>query len=417
MNGKKSKDMKRILSLLLVTAFCLTVAACSKPSVTPPEGPDSSGPSAEPSWDTTAETEITTTNTGMEESTISSDTPATTVNPTTRRPVKTTTAGGGNQSSTTVSSTAGTIPPDPTAPTEAPRPSYAPVVEDPAGLPYAADIPSSITVDINSHARISLWKTTGHIPYYDSSTAAQIPTLTPYLSSRNTTGGCVIICPGGGYGSIAYEYEGVDIAKYFMARGISAFVLKYRVAPYDYHAALSDVMRAIRYVRYYAGDYGIDPEKIAIMGFSAGGHLACMAAEHFDYGKEMGDAIDKTSSRPNAAVLCYPVVSMYSKYTHGGSKYNFLGAEASDRELAKRFSGELGVRPDTPPMYVFHCRPDSAVPVENSTMLAEALETAGIPHLLDIYENGDHGCGLASGISGTREWPKVMLGWLQGLGF
>lgn len=405
--------MKRILSLLLVAVFCLAAAACSKPSVTPPEEPGSSETATEPSWDTTTDTEITA-NTGMEESAISSDTSATTV-PTTRPPIVTTTEGEGKN---TTSSTEGTSPPSETTdPTETPKPSYAPVVEDPAGLPYATDIPSSIAVDINSHVRISLWKSTSHIPYYDSSAAAQVPTLTPYLSSRNTTGGCVIICPGGGYGSIAYEYEGVDIAKYFMARGISAFVLKYRVAPYDYHAALSDVMRAIRYVRYYAGDYGVDPEKIAIMGFSAGGHLACMAAEHFDYGKETGDIIDKTSSRPNAAVLCYPVVSMYSKYTHGGSKSNFLGAEASNRELAKRFSGELGVRPDTPPMYVFHCRPDSSVPVENSTMLADALEAAGISHLLDIYENGDHGCGLASGISGTREWPKVMLGWLQGLGF
>lgn len=186
-------------------------------------------------------------------------------------------------------------------------------------------------MDINSHARISLWKTTGHIPYYDSSTAAQIPTLTPYLSSRNTTGGCVIICPGGGYGSIAYEYEGVDIAKYFMARGISAFVLKYRVAPYDYHAALSDVMRAIRYVRYYAGDYGIDPEKIAIMGFSAGGHLACMAAEHFDYGKEMGDAIDKTSSRPNAAGPLLPGRIHVQQIHPRRLKVQLPGAEASDR--------------------------------------------------------------------------------------
>ncbi len=414
MTRKKRYGMKSILSLLLVAVFCLAAAACSNPSVTPPEELDGSGTATEPSWNTTEDTEITA-NSGTEESSISSDTSAATANPTTRPPIVTTTAGEGEN---TTSSTEGTASSSgPTIPTEAPRPSYAPVVEDPAGLPYATDIPSSIAVDINSHVRISLWKTTGHIPYYDSGTAAQVPTLTQYLSSRNTTGGCVIICPGGGYGSIAYEYEGVDIAKYFMARGISAFVLKYRVAPYDYHAALSDVMRAIRYVRYYAKDYGVDPEKIAIMGFSAGGHLACMAAEHFDYGKETGDVIDRISSRPNAAVLCYPVVSMYSKYTHGGSKYNFLGAAASDRELAKRFSGELGVRPDTPPMYLFHCRPDSSVPVENSTMLADALKAAGISYLLDIYENGDHGCGLASGISGTREWPKVMLGWLQELGF
>ena len=153
------------------------------------------------------------------------------------------------------------------------------------------------------------------------------------------------------------------------------------------------------------------------MGFSAGGHLACMAAEHFDYGKEMGDAIDKTSSRPNAAVLCYPVVSMYSKYTHGGSKYNFLGAEASDRELAKRFSGELGVRPDTPPMYVFHCRPDSAVPVENSTMLAEALKRLVSPTCWIFMKMGIMAVDWPRESAGTREWPKVMLGWLQGLGF
>ena len=240
------------------------------------------------------------------------------------------------------------------------------------------------------------------------------PHLIPYLIGDSKTRGCVIVCPGGAYGYRESSYEGSTVAEFINSNwNMQAVVLEYRVKPADYRGIISDVLRAVRYVRYYAKDLGVDPDRIVVMGFSAGGHLACMAAEKFDYGKA-GDAIDYVSSRPDAAILCYPVISMSAEWKHTATEENFFGAFYGDNTLAEGFSGELAVREDMPPVFVFHSKKDSGVDYRNSQMLAEAMEKLGLSCELKLYENGDHGVSLALGYgSGISEWTSDCLAWLR----
>lgn len=292
-----------------------------------------------------------------------------------------------------------------------------PAVPDPEDLPYA-QIPESLSVSRESHEPFYLWSDTDHIPYWNESLAeSDIPRLAPYLIEGEGLP-CVIICPGGGYKNLSWEQEGTEIASYAnTAWGMQAFVLSYRVAPSDYRSSLSDVLRAIRYVRYYAKDLGVDPNRIAVMGFSAGGHLACMSAQHFDGGKA-GDAIDHVSSRPDAAILCYPVITLSGSWKHEGSATRFLGEEINNTELAKRFSGEEGVREDMPPVFLFHSKTDKTVPYRNSEELAKAMEAAGLSYTFKLYQSGGHGCSLALNSSyEVKNWTADCKLWLEEIGF
>lgn len=267
---------------------------------------------------------------------------------------------------------------------------------------------------------MQLWA--GAVPLLKSDDPASRPTLTPYLPAKDkSTGAAVVVCPGGGYGALAMDHEGKQIARWLNDRGIAAFVLKYRVAskyvPAPIHPApLTDAQRALRTVRSRAGEWGIDARKIGIWGFSAGGHLASSAATHFDSGNQnTEDAIDKVSCRPDFAILSYPVISMKSPYTHGGSRNNLLGKNA-DEKLVESFCNENAVSKETPPTFLFHTDEDKAVPPMNSILFYTALKKHGVPAELHIYEKGVHGVGLAplekfkdQGLSG---WPDRLQEWL-----
>ena len=240
------------------------------------------------------------------------------------------------------------------------------------------------------------------------------PTLAPFVvPAGRGTGTAVIVCPGGGYSGLSMDKEGVQIAQWLNSLGVSAFVLKYRLGPkYHHPVELGDAQRAIRTVRSKAAEYRLLPDRIGIMGFSAGGHLASTAGTHFDAGDSAaGDPIDRVSSRPDFLVLCYPVIS-FGAFAHQGSKRNLLG-ENPDPQLVESLSNETQVTAQTPPTFLFHTNADAGVPVENSVLFYSALRKAGVPAELHIYERGPHGVGLAQTDEALSSWPARLADWLR----
>jgi len=262
--------------------------------------------------------------------------------------------------------------------------------------------------------RLFLWEK-GKVPYFEPSIGQNEPNLKPYLLENGKKNGCVIVCPGGAYAMKA-DHEGDPIAEMVNRNGCSAFVLDYRVAPYRYPAITEDVLRAVRYVRYHADKFNIDPEKIAVMGFSAGGHLANSALCAFDYGKNDGDEIDRISSRPDAVILCYAVISL-GKYTHADTRYNLLDGVENADELAFKLSGELQVKDDTPPCFIWHTAEDSVVPVQNSLQLYNALCEKKIYSELHVFPYGWHGLGLSEALPNPAQWTGLVGNWLALMGF
>jgi len=240
------------------------------------------------------------------------------------------------------------------------------------------------------------------------------PTLAAYpVPAGRGTGTAVIVCPGGGYQGLSMDKEGDQIARWLNSLGVTSFVLKYRLGPkYHHPVELGDAQRAIRTVRSKAAEYRIMPDRIGIMGFSAGGHLASTAGTHFDAGDSgAADPIDKLSSRPDFLVLCYPVIS-FTNYPHQGSRRNLLG-ENADPKLVENLSNEMQVTAQTPPTFLFHTTTDATVPVENSVMFYSALRKAGVPAELHIYERGPHGVGLAQTDEALSSWPARLADWLR----
>jgi acetyl esterase/lipase len=239
------------------------------------------------------------------------------------------------------------------------------------------------------------------------------PSLTPYLA-KSPNGAAVIICPGGSYIHLSMEKEGSDVAKWVNSLGISAFVLKYRLGPkYHHPAMIDDAQRAIRTVRTRAASMHIQPDRIGIWGFSAGGHLASTAATHFDAGNPNApDPVDRAGSRPDFAILAYPVISLNSEYTHAGSRDNLLG-KSPDPKLLDELSNDQKVTPQTPPTFLFHTSADRTVPVENSVRFYLALRKAGVPAEMHIFENGAHGAGLAPTDATLSAWPPLLANWLR----
>ncbi len=231
------------------------------------------------------------------------------------------------------------------------------------------------------------------------------------------TGASVVVCPGGGYRNLA-AHEGHDIAVWFNNLGVSAFVLKYRLGPrYQHPAMMHDVQRAIRTVRAKATEFKVDAARIGVMGFSAGGHLASTAATHFDAGNATAsDVIDRVSSRPDLAILCYPVITMELPFTHAGSRKNLLG-DTPDAALVTLMSNEKQVTPQTPPTFIFHTVDDAAVPIENAMLFAEALRKNKVAHETHFYEHGRHGVGLAPTDPILSQWPLQLANWLKAHGF
>lgn len=241
------------------------------------------------------------------------------------------------------------------------------------------------------------------------------PSLAIYLPERGKAiGTAIVVCPGGGYAHLAMDKEGVKVAQWLNSLGVAAFVLKYRLGPrYHYPAQLEDAERALRMARYHAKDFGVAPDRIGIMGFSAGGHLASTAGTHFDSGNPKApDPVDRVSSRPDFMILAYPVITLMAPYVHEGSKQNLLG-EHPDSELVKNLSNESRVTPETPPTFLFHTDADKTVPVENSVQFYLALRRAGVPAEVHIFERGPHGVGLAPNDPELSVWPTLAEHWLQ----
>jgi acetyl esterase/lipase len=224
---------------------------------------------------------------------------------------------------------------------------------------------------------------------------------------------CVLVCPGGGYGCRA-EHEGTPFAQLFGLYGMFSGVIHYRVSPNRFPAPFADVARAVRYVRANAEALGVDPDRIALMGFSAGGHLASTVGVQPKLWLDPEDNLAQSvSARPDRLLLGYPVVSAVRDY-HGGSFKNLLGEElASDEETRRKFSSELHVGKDAPPAFIFHTANDGAVPVQNALRLAEAYANAGVSHELHVFKDGPHGVGLALHIPKLKCWTELLLSWMQ----
>jgi acetyl esterase/lipase len=240
------------------------------------------------------------------------------------------------------------------------------------------------------------------------------PTITPYLPPADSSVGTgVIVCPGGGYAHLAMDHEGVQIARWLNSIGVAAFVLRYRLGPrYHHPAPLDDAQRALRYVRLHADEFHIDVSRLGIWGFSAGGHLASTAATHFDRGNPAAaEAIDRMSSRPDFAILAYPVITMTGESTHKGSRRNLLG-ENPEPQLMELLSNEKQVTAETPPTFLFHTNEDQGVPAENSVLFYMALRKAGVPAEIHIYQRGRHGVGLAPTDLALSSWPRRLADWL-----
>ena len=244
-----------------------------------------------------------------------------------------------------------------------------------------------------------------------------IPTITPFIVKEETPTAAIVICPGGGYAHLSDIKEGSDVAKWLNSLGISAFVLKYRLGMrYHQPNQLLDAARALRTVRANAKQWNVDPKRIGILGFSAGGHLASTLGTHFDAGQlNAQDEIDRVSSRPDLMILVYPVITM-GDLTHKGSRTNLLGDDGTP-ELIKLYSNELHVTAETPPTFLVHSVADPAVPVENSLMFADALRKAKVPFEIHLYERGPHGFGMAPNDPILSTWTKRCADWLGVHGF
>jgi acetyl esterase/lipase len=273
-----------------------------------------------------------------------------------------------------------------------------------------------------------------------------VPTVTVYPAPADkNTGAAIVICPGGGYGGLA-AHEGTPVAEWANALGVTGVVLRYRLGPKYHHPAMQlDVNRAIRLVRHHAAEWGVDPKRVGVLGFSAGGHEASTAATHFDAGKPDGDDVDKQSCRPDVAVLIYPVITMTDPFTHKGSRNNLLGKPAAtakgasgkadtgakgetgakpdapkdgghDAALVELMSNEKQVTKDTPPTFLVHSSDDKVVPIENSFLFAQALAKNGVPFTFVSFKTGAHGFGMGK-LPETISWPSQCAVWLEGQGF
>jgi acetyl esterase/lipase len=246
---------------------------------------------------------------------------------------------------------------------------------------------------------------------------ADRPTLTLYRANGRGAGTAVIVAPGGSYSNLAMNHEGRQVANWLNSLGVTAFVLKYRLGPkYRHPVELGDAQRALRLVRTRAQEFGLLADRIGIMGFSAGGHLASTAATHFDRGNATAaDPIDRAGSRPDFLALGYPVISFDPAITHAGSLRNLLG-EMPDPALVQLLSNELQVTSETPPTFIFHTNADTGVVAENSVRFYLALRKAKVPAELHVFETGPHGVGLAMGDPALSAWPTLLANWLRGRG-
>jgi len=262
--------------------------------------------------------------------------------------------------------------------------------------------------ELSENPRVALWSA-GKTPKYNASFGEPEPSMMSFLLPKeDTPRGCMLICPGGAYAYKAY-IEGKPVAQWLNSIGISAFVLDYRTQPYEFPCPLLDIQRAIRLIRFRADEWGIAPQKIGVIGFSAGGHLSALASTHFDNGNpNADDPVEQVSSRPDVQVLCYPVIS-YMDCEKGDN----LVSNIND-ELRRTLSVELNVRDNTPPAFLWSTRTDM-LPYQKLFEYANALNNHGVSFELHIFKEGRHGLGLADDFPDVHQWADLCAAWLKGL--
>lgn len=251
----------------------------------------------------------------------------------------------------------------------------------------------------------------GKIPYYDPA-LGQEPRIIPYPLRNGKKNPCMLVFPGGGYSVLCDSYEGREICESLNAAGYAAVLVYYRVNPYLHPCMETDARRAVRTVRYRADEWGIDPNRIAVMGFSAGGHLACMTALRFDAPEPETDEIDRLSARPNAAAPCYAVTKLAGEGVTPTMPEHTVG-DPPDEALCRALSAPLIAREDAPPFFIWHTAADQLVPVSNALDLAAALTAKGVPAELHVFPYGGHGLGLAKDCPRAREWFGLLKRWLD----
>lgn len=266
---------------------------------------------------------------------------------------------------------------------------------------------------MSTPARYLLWPE-NHPTLADTS-AQDIPTLTVFPVDTPKAA-CILILPGGGYQALA-PHEADPIALWLNTLGITGIVLRYRRAPLQHPIPFMDASRAMRMVRARASEWDIDPHRVGILGSSAGGHLAATVSTQFDSGELRAEnPIDRHVSRPDLTILMYPVITLQDPFAHVGSRLNLLGKNAPVA-LIEKLSADKNVSAQTPPAFLFHTVDDSAVPVENSLMYAEALRQKQISFEMHLYEHGEHGVGLAQSDPVLSSWPSRCADWLGRRGF
>ena len=243
------------------------------------------------------------------------------------------------------------------------------------------------------------------------------PVLDVYhAADEDNTGAAVVICPGGGYSALAYQHEGIQVAKWLNDNGITGIILRYRMHPYRHPVPMMDVQRALRTVRANAKEWKINPQRIGVLGFSAGGHLASTATvHHANADPASEDPIERVSSRPNFSVLVYPVITLRPPHAHMGSRKNLLGPEPTE-ELLDLMSTEKQVNKQTPPTILIHSKDDKGVPIGNSELFLAALKKNGIESKLLVYEKGGHGYGLGRKDTDSMAWPDECIKWFKQIG-
>jgi acetyl esterase/lipase len=276
----------------------------------------------------------------------------------------------------------------------------------------AADPATQPATTASTRPIIRLWD--GDAPGALGSAATDIPTLTVFQPAPDkATGAALIICPGGAYGHLS-DREGPPVAEWANTVGITAYVLKYRLGPrYHHPIEMGDARRALRLVRSHAADWHLDANRIGILGFSAGGHLASTTATHFDNGQaDAADPIDRVSCRPDLAILMYPVITMTDPFVHKGSRTALLG-DNPDPQLIDLLSNEKQVTAQTPPCLIFHGYDDRTVPIENTLMFVEACRKAGVSVEVHILEHGTHGFAMGGKDPVLTTWPATAARWLK----
>jgi len=283
----------------------------------------------------------------------------------------------------------------------------------------------AIPIDPATGARVE-WLWPAGAPGAKGDKEADRPSLLWYPAparAGDTAPPAVIICPGGAYYMHALQNEGIDPARWLNHLGVSAFILRYRLGPaYHYPAQLSDARRAVRWVRANARRLGVDPGRVGMLGFSAGGHLTATASVLPDPPHDTGDGVERMSGVPDLQILIYPVVSMAAPWSHRASRINLLGKSASPA-LLDSLSAERHVTPGAPPAFLVHAEDDPIVEWANAKAYADSLRKAGVPVEFLAFAKGGHGFGLASGANGRpgqaqlSTWPAACGKWMRGIGF